>query len=481
MTALRTPPSPAIASQAAHAPRLALAALGLTALLAALGVSIANVALPTLAEAFGAPFAQVQWVVVAYLLAVTTLIVGIGRLADIFGRRRVLLAGLALFTAASLVCALAPSLPILIAARAAQGAGSAAMMALSMAFVGQVVPRERTGSAMGLLGSLSAVGTALGPTLGGALISLAGWPAVFVATMLPGLCALALAGLALPRDAQPKADGARPRFDIGGTLLLCATLAAFALATTSRIPAATTALLLAALAGTVLFLVVEHRTPAPLVRIGLLGRQPLGSGLVMNVLVSTIMMATLVVGPFHLAGALGLSAPATGLAMSVGPAVAALAGFPSGRLVDRIGAGGTTIAGLMAICVGSGLLSALPVGFGVAGYVAPLAIVTAGYALFQAANNTGVLQAAPPDALGVTSALLNLSRNLGLITGASAMGALFALATGTDTLHAAGADEIARGMQATFAVAAGLAAVAIVAATVRGRLAVPDASAARTA
>ena len=163
--------------------RWALTSLSLSLLLSSLGTSIANVGLPTLAQAFGAIFAQVQWVVLAYLLAITTLIVSVGRLGDLLGRRRLLLGGIALFTFASALCGLAPTLPWLIAARALQGLGAAVMMALTMALVGELVPKARTGSAMGLLGTMSAVGTALGPSLGGVLIATLGWRALFLVNL----------------------------------------------------------------------------------------------------------------------------------------------------------------------------------------------------------------------------------------------------------------------------------------------------------
>src|SRR6267154_1772812 len=147
--------------------RWALASLSLSMLLPSLGTSIANVGLPNLAQAFNASFQEVQWIVLAYLLAITTLIVSVGRLGDITGRRRLLLSGIFLFSVASLLCGIAPTLWLLIAARAAQGLGAAIMMALTMAFVGETVPKERTGSAMGLLGTMSEIGTALGPSVGG--------------------------------------------------------------------------------------------------------------------------------------------------------------------------------------------------------------------------------------------------------------------------------------------------------------------------
>jgi MFS family permease len=199
-----------------------LACLAFCTLLPSLAISSANVTLPTLAAAFGAGFAEVQWVVLAYLLAITTLIVGAGRLGDLIGRRRLLLAGIALFTVASTLGALAPTLPLLIAARALQGVGAAAMMALTMALVGAALPKARTGSAMGLLGTMSAAGTALGPSLGGVLIGVLGWQAVFAVNMPLGVLAFMLAWRYLPADEGRGATG----FDVPGTLWLALTLAA---------------------------------------------------------------------------------------------------------------------------------------------------------------------------------------------------------------------------------------------------------------
>ena len=190
-------------------PRWGLACLCLAILLPALGTSIANVALPTLAQAFDASFQQVQWIVLAYLLAITTLIVSVGRLGDIVGRRRLLLAGLVLFTAASVLCGTAPTLWLLIAARAAQGLGAAVMMAIAMALVGETVPKARTGRAMGLLGTMSAIGTALGPTLGGVLISGLGWQAIFLVKDYE-FAGVTRTEMIFPKEKLVKLGGVRP-------------------------------------------------------------------------------------------------------------------------------------------------------------------------------------------------------------------------------------------------------------------------------
>jgi EmrB/QacA subfamily drug resistance transporter len=463
-----TEPVEAFATRAGPAPSLrgALAGLSLSMLLASLGTSIANVALPTLAQSFGASFQAVQWIVLAYLIAITASIVGAGLLGDIAGRRRLLLAGLVLFTAAAIVGAAAPALPLLIAARAAQGFGAAAMMALTMAFVGDTVPREKTGSAMGLLGTMSAIGTALGPSLGGFLVAGFGWRAVFLVNVPLAALALLLAWRHLPVD-RLAAKPARAGFDHAGTLLLALTLAAYALAmTTGRgsFGALNIALLLVALLGLGLFWRAEATAGQPLLRPAMLRDSVLSAGLAMSALVTTVVMATLVVGPFYLTRALALEPAGVGLVMSLGPLVAALTGVPAGRIVDRFGARRMTVAGLVAMAAGSCALAATPAAFGVPGYAAPLVVMTAGYALFQAANNTAVMADIPRDRRGVISGVLNLSRNLGLITGASVMGAVFALASGTRDVATAPAAAVAAGMRITFAVATVLIVVALAAA-----------------
>ncbi|MDO8304635.1 MFS transporter [Herminiimonas sp.] len=341
--------------------RWALASVSLSMLLASLGTSIANVGLPAMATAFDASFAEVQSIVLVYLMVITVTVVGVGRLADLTGRRRLLLIGIGLFTVASGLCAIAPTLRMLVALRAVQGLGAAIMMALSMA----ALPKARIGSAMGLLGTMSAAGTALGPALGGMLIAEFGWPSIFLISIPIGIAALLLAYCFLPADSvrSKPASSAPP-----------------------KIPRA---------------------------------------GLAMNVLVTAVVMATLVIGPFYLAGELALDAAAIGLVMSCGPIVSVLTGVPAGRLVDRVGTHQVTIAGLIGMACGAAGLAMTSASLGVAGYIAPLVILTAGYALFQAANNTAVMSAVADEQRGAASGILTLSRNLGLISGTCVMGLVF--------------------------------------------------------
>lgn len=384
-------------------PRGALAGLSLCMLLAALGTSIANVGLPQVAEGFTAAFAAVQWVVLSYLLAITAVLVGVGRLGDRFGHRRLLLAGVAVFAVACALCSAAPSLGALVAARALQGLGAATMMAMTMALVTATVPKEQTGRVMGLLGTMSAVGTGLGPAIGGALIAASGWRALFL-VMLP------LAALAFVLVQRTQADRDPPP-PAGGRISV--------------------------------FSALHDRA--------------LGAGLGMSTLVAAVMMTTLVAGPFYLSHGLGLDPTPMGLAMAVGPCVAALAGIPAGRLTDRWGSYATTLGGLLCMLAGCLMLVLLPLG--AAGYIGALVILTLGYAHFQAANNTAVMSNLSADRRGVIAGWLNLSRNLGLIIGAWALGAVFAWGTGD--LQSALPAAVGQGLRVTFAVAAGLVVLAL--------------------
>ncbi|MCT8328887.1 MFS transporter [Albidovulum sediminis] len=455
------------ADKVQHWPRLA--ALSLAMLLPSLGTSITNVALPSLSRWFHAPMSEVQWVVIAYLLAVTSLIVGAGRLGDLVGRRRLLLTGMALFSAASAICALSPSLSVLIAARAVQGAGGAVMMTLTVAMVGDLVPKDRTGSAMGLLGTVSAVGTALGPTMGGALIAAWGWPSVFAALAAMGVVTVLAGGVLFPGDVK----AARPstRFDLPGLFLLALSLGTFSAAFTlgGRMPGlASLGLSVVSALAFAAFVRTEARAQAPLVRLDLLRDRTLGTGLASLMLVSAIVMATLVVGPFYLSGVLGLDPVEVGMVMSIGPAVAAVTGVPAGRLVDRTGSFPVIVGGLLAVMLGSLLLTILPCSFGAGGYAASLVVITFGYAMFQAANMTAIMQTTTSDQRGVTSALLGLARNMGLIWGASAMAATYTMGPKVAQAIGFGAGGGA-GLIATFALSAGLAGVALGAAFWAGR------------
>ena len=385
--------------------RSATVALSLAMLLASLGTSIANIALPELAHAFAAPFREVQAVVVVYLAALTVAVIIAGRLGDNRGLKPMLVAGLMLFTIASALCAMAPTLWLLVAARALQGIGAAFLMTLAMALMRQTAGEAHVGRAMGLLGTVSALGTALGPTLGGVLIPFTGWQGIFWVQVPLALVTLLLVVAKLPHEL------AKRRLQAPG--------------------------LWSAL----------DRSLLPM--------------LFANVLVAAVMMTTLVVGPFYLALAAGLGPAAVGLVMAAGPAISIVSGIPSGRLVDHWGSDRVSVVGLSLLALGAVLLAFLPGPAGVAGYLLGILALTPGYQLFQAANNTAALAKVGSEQRGTASGLLSLSRNLGLIAGASLMGAVFAWGVGTADFTQASGPAFNAGMNLTFLLAAAMMALAL--------------------
>jgi len=459
--------SPAISSAQRHG----LAALALAMLLASLGVSIVTVALPALARDFSSSAAELQWVVLAYLLSVTVTIVSAGRLGDLVGNRKVLLAGLGVFTVASVACAVAPTLGTLIAARVTQGIGGAILMALPISIIRDTVPDERTGVAMGLMGTMSAIGTALGPSLGGLIIAWSGWRWPFLLLAVAGAVVWVIAARATPVT-QTARPGRWSNLDLPGTLVLALVLTAYSLSMTgmsSGLETKSGLLLLATAVGVPVFVVIERRRAMPLVQLAVLRDRVLSTSLFMNLLVSTVMMSTLVVGPFYLAFSLGLNDALVGMVMAVGPAAAALSGVPAGRITDRFGAKRVLLIGLAQTSVGLLCFALLPGLVGVAGYVASLMLLTPGFQLFLAANNTSVMMAAPDDQRGMISGLLGLSRNLGFMTGASVMGAAFSLAAGTQDIAQASPMAVSTAFSITFLAAAGLAMLAVLAALIGGQ------------
>ncbi|MBA0162456.1 MFS transporter [Pectobacterium versatile] len=379
--------------------------LALAILSASLGTSIANIALPTLTAVFSAPFAQVQAVVIAYLAAMALSVVIAGRLGDRYGLKPVFITGLGLFAIASLLCAIAPQLWQLIAARALQGIGAAFLMTLGMALLRQTAGEKHVGRAMGIVGTVSALGTALGPSVGGFLLAIAGWRSLFWIQIPLVTIVLFMAFTLLP------ATPLKEKASLSGGLSL------------------------------------RNTTLLP--------------NLTINAAVTAVIMTTLIVGPYYLGLGLGLKETLVGLVMAIGPAVATFSGIPSGRLVDTWGFRRALTAGLSLVVTGTFMLAILPNLLGVTGYILAIIVLTPGYQLFQAANNTATLAEVPGNQRGTVSGLLNLSRNIGLIAGASIMGQVFALGVGTEDFTHAAPASLANGMQLTFFLAGAMVLVAI--------------------
>ncbi|WP_432559865.1 MFS transporter [Granulicoccus sp. GXG6511] len=434
--------------------------MSIVTIVAALGTSLINVILPQVAVQFGAGMSTAQWATLAFLLSSTVLIVPAGWLGDTLGRARVLQGAIIVFLAGSLVAALAPSLGVIIAGRALQGVGVAAMLALPVALVRETVRPQEMGRAMGVIGSSMATGMALGPAVGGLIAASGlGWRGAFLLFLPLGLLALFLVGKKLPAKAVAPAQ--RRPLDLAGLLLLALALAGYSLAVTMT-PGGwigTTAIGVGVVVVLAFFVRRELRSVAPLVDLRMLNSLRIVPQLGMTFAGALVMMTFTVIPPFYLTLALGLDTWTMGLVMAVGPVMAILSGVPAGQLADRLGAARVTLVGLSAMTVASLAFVLLPPVWGVIGFLIAAVILTPGNQMFMAGNNTSVMSRADKAQQGAVSGVLNLARNLGFITGTALMSLVFDLAA-TRVTGVAGA---ALGMQSSFAIAAlfGLAAVLV--------------------
>lgn len=403
----------------------ALLGPSLSIILAAMGISTAAVTLPELSRDFQGSSLDATLVVSIYILAGTALVVPIGRAGDLFGKRRVLVLGLCLFTLGAALAAYAASLPVLVASRLIQGAGAAVMISMPLALVRDIVPTGRIGRWMGIMGTMSAIGTASGPALGGAITAIFDWRTVFILQIPFAVIALFLCRFLL--DDRNHTD-ARPRVDLVGAMALAAFLAAIAFFFSdiaNGIDGTNIIVLMAALVAFAGFLHVETRANDPVIPLGLLRSKHLRLSLLMNAIVSLVMMGVLVVGPFFLSHGLNLTTSKMGLAMSVGPIASAISGVPAGRLAEKIGPSRAILAGGIAVTTGTAAMAGLPYSFGLGGFIVAFMLLSPGYQVFLAALNTSVMENSLAHDRGVTSGLLNLSRNFGFILGASTISALF--------------------------------------------------------
>jgi len=425
--------------------------LGMTIFIPSLGMSIVHVVLPTLVSEFEATLSNVNWVVISYLLSITSLVLVGGVLGDSFGKKRLILIGLGIFIFASFFAALSLNIWTLIGARMAQGIGAAFLLSQSFALAGTTLPKDKTGEVMGLLGTMAATGTALGPVVGGLIIEWLNWSFIFWAMLPLSLVSYYLCLVFLPEDNEEKVES--KRLDLISILLLCISLFCFTLfiSSSASLSNQTNTVLLGVFALCFsLFINSQKGNDDALIRLKLFRNTYRNTLLTACFLVDATAMATLVVGPFYLTYVTNLSPASVGLVMAIGPFVGALSGYPAGRIVDYCGSRKALIFGLCQ--AGGGVLcyAFLPLLFGIYGYVIALFIMTPGRQLFLAANNTYVINSVTNSEKGQASGLLNLSRNLGLMTGASIGGASFTLFLGTDVVSSATLEQLNTAYSSTF-------------------------------
>jgi EmrB/QacA subfamily drug resistance transporter len=405
-------------------PRVVLGAVMLGTFLAPLDASIVNIALPSLSSDLSVSLAAVGWVSTVYLLTVSTLVLTMGRLADLWGLRRVYVAGFALFGLGSLACALSHAFGLLIAARAFQALGASMMFAAGPAIITTVVPPQRRGYALGMVGLAVSFGLSVGPPLGGLLVGSFGWPSIFWVNVPLSAVAAVIAWRVIPDD-RP----AYEPFDIAGALLgggaLLATL--LALSATENwpivsLPVAGTALLAVAL--WVVFIRAERAETHPMLDLSLFSRRAFASGSLAAMLCYTALFSLIFLMPFYLTSARGMDVRAAGLVLVTTPVVTALLGPMFGRLSDRRGTRTFTTGGLALMALGLAGMSLLRTTTPLPLVMLGLLVTGAGSAMFQSPNSSAILGATPRERLGVGSAVVSEARNVGMALGIALTAAL---------------------------------------------------------
>jgi EmrB/QacA subfamily drug resistance transporter len=442
--------------EADSAPGAILAAAILASSMAFLDTSVVALALPTILSDLGGSVVAGQWVVEAYLLFMTSLLLVGGALGDRFGRKRVFGWGIGFFALASLGCALAQSTPQLVLARAVQGIGAAVMVPGSLALISAGVRPEARGRALGLWSAATSIATAFGPPAGGWAITLWSWPPIFLVN-LP-LAAIALLALRAAPESRAEESGA---IDWLGAGLATLGLGAFTFALLEAGRSGPGAVVLGALAvGTALiaaFLMVERCAARPMLPLDLFGARAFAIVQLFTVLLYAGLMAAIFVLPFALIQRAGFSPAETGLALLPSVALIALLSRWAGALADRHGPRTLMILGSALAAVGFGLLG-LGEGAYATAFLPGLLVMGLGMACCVAPVSKAALDAAPAERAGIASAVNNMASRLGGLFAVAALGLL--LPAAEDGASAA----VAAGYRPALLGAAALAALATLAA-----------------
>ena len=401
-------------------------AVSLSVFMATLDVNIVSVSLPTLVRDLETDFVTIQWVMLGYVLVVTSLTLTFARLGDMKGKQRLYAWGISLFTAGSLLCGLAPGVYWLILFRMVQGLGAAVSQSLGAAIATEAFPSNERGKAMGIIGGTVSVGLAMGPAAGGMLIGLFGWRSVFLVNLPFGILAVWATLKFVPHVTSEEAGAS---FDFAGAILMLFLMGTFSLGMSYGQRhgfghPVTMGLLSGAALVLICFIFFETRVSEPMVDLGLFRNALFSINLIMGWLVFLVIAAGFVV-PFYLELVKGYSPTVVGLLMMVVPVSMGIFAPVAGRLADRFGARGISLIGLGVCVAGCLCISSLDAQVDLVGTILRLIPIGVGMGLFQSPNNSAIMGAVSYKRLGIASGLMTLSRTLGHASGIPLAGAAF--------------------------------------------------------
>ncbi len=388
--------------------------------------SIVNVALPTISTKFKVDLSTIQWIVTAYLLAISSLLPAFGRLSDLFGRKKIFSTGFLLFTIGSALCGLSGNIWFLVGMRVLQAVGASMLMSNSQAIIVSCFPFEERGRAMGMTGTVIALGALTGPALGGFLVSWTGWRSIFYVNVPIGIFAYLVARIILPADTEKK----EVAFDYKGSALFALGLIGLLYAINNGQDFGWTSLsiLISFVSGIVLlgvFFYAELRVEDPLIDFSIYRNRPFMIGNLSAFLNFFANFANTMLMPFYLQQVLNYSTSMVGLMMAIFPVCMAILAPISGYASDKMGPVALTTGGLfintggflylLTVTTHSTLWQIIPGQF----------LLGVGTALFQSPNNSSVMSAVRRDQVGIAGGLNALVRNLGMILGTSLSVLLF--------------------------------------------------------
>lgn len=406
-------------------PRAVLAVMCCGMFLVLLDVSIVNVALPSIGHDLGTDISGMQWVVDGYAVSIASLLLAGGTMGDRFGHRRTVLTGLAVFGAASAVCGLAPDVGVLVGARVGQGIGAALMLPGSLAVIADVFPgRQEQARALGIWAGISSLALPAGPTLGGLLVSGAGWRWVFLVNVPVTAGALAV----VPRLVHATAGRHTASLDVPGVVTAAITLGAVVFAViefgrtgVGTVPAVA---VVVAVASLVALVRAERRSYAPMLPRDLLRRPAFAGANVAAFLMNLVSNGTIFVVTLYLQQVHGLAPWLAGLLMLPAWAPLAIASPAVGRLTARVGPRPPMVAGAAVAATGQLCALLVPTTWSYLRLLPALAGLGLGIALFTTAVVTAAIRAVPAERSGLASGMNNTARQAGTALGVAVFGAV---------------------------------------------------------
>ncbi|MFN8633444.1 MAG: MFS transporter [Chloroflexota bacterium] len=407
---------------------IVIVSLGIGTFVTALSNSVLNAILPLVANAYDTTISDVEWIVTAFLLVQSGLLLTFGRLGDMVGHRRVYLTGLLIFIVSLVLCAMAPSTLTLIGARILQAAGAAMFVANASPILTVIFPPRQRGRVLGIQATTVYLGAATGAPLGGVLADQFGWQSVFLLPIPFAALALTLSWRALRIQAPPSR---RERFDLVGAAVYLVGLIVVLLALNRgrdwgwTSPLTLSCLVLGLLTLTA-FVLHERRTPSPMLNLSLFAQRAFTAPVISSLMNYSAATTTTFLVPFALIQGRGLSPSQVGLILTWQPIVMAVMASLSGALSDKIGSRIPATLGMVVLSGGLLLLSRMDLSTSTTILSAELALIGLGIGLFTSPNNSSVLGAVGPERRGVASGILSTARTLGNVLGIGASGAIYA-------------------------------------------------------